>query len=294
MQEIIVKNWKLVQPESLEGHWITAKELGTHLGYAEPGDAVTRIYKRHQEAFRDEIDTCTVNLTVQLQTRSMRVFSERGVLKVIRYSNTEVADAVMDEVFDVYLAVRKKAKDREGSLVPTASDVLADWLKASALLKVPEHLAQVEAIKATKIKTGIDYASLLLVAPAQDDVPDEEIYLEVTKIGQLLGLGDRKGAEVNKFLKKKGLQKKVSKLWEATADGKKHSQNHQWFSDGCSGFNLKWRVSLVKSLWEKHEKEKKDNEEKKKEEEERILAALPRQETIFNMLAPDLKMRNIF
>jgi prophage antirepressor-like protein len=281
MNEIIVKNWKLVQPEKLEGHWMTGEEIGKHLGYSEPRVAINKIFNRHEAKFKYGMDVSDTKLVSEAGIRNTRVFSERGVLKVIRYSNTKVADAVMDEVFDVYLAVREKAKERAISpQLPSpereAASVISGWMLIAKEFEVPRHLAQIEAVKAAKIKTGVDCAPLLLIAPAQDDVPDEEIYLEVTKIGQLLGLGDRKGAEVNKFLKKKGLQKKVGKLWEATATGKKHSQNHQWFKEGCSGFNLKWRASLVKTLWEENEKEK--------EEEKRILAALPRQETIYDIL----------
>lgn len=179
------------------------------MGYADPRKAVNTIYERHKEFFREDIDKGDLSLRSAGGAQNTRVFSERGVLKVLRYSNTEMANAVMDEVFDVYLAVRKKAKEQAASLAPTASGILADWLKMAALLEVPKHLAQVEAVKATKAKTGVDCSPLLLVAPAQDNIPNDEIYLEVSKIGEQIG---ESGQKVNNFLAEQGLQWKEGKV----------------------------------------------------------------------------------
>lgn len=104
------RNWNLITGiENLKGVWVTAEELGTHLEYEDsPGDAVNKIYHRHQKAFKPKIDTWTVNLTVQGQARKVRIYSERGSLKVVRYSNTEVSDEIMDHVFDVFLQAKRE------------------------------------------------------------------------------------------------------------------------------------------------------------------------------------------
>lgn len=108
MSEIVINNWKLLSnPNGLNGEWVTAGEIGKHLGYADPGDSINKIYERNRDFFKDGVDTCTVKLTVQTQAREVRIFSERGTLKVLRYSKTELADKVMEEVFDVFLAARK-------------------------------------------------------------------------------------------------------------------------------------------------------------------------------------------
>ena len=46
-----------------------------------------------------------------------------------------------------------------------AAGVLTGWLQAADLLRVPSHLAQIEAVKAAEQKTGIDFAPLLLMSP---------------------------------------------------------------------------------------------------------------------------------
>lgn len=253
MQKLTVGNWDLIKLENLEGHWITGEEIGRHLGYSEPARSVSNLYSRHIDSFKEGIDTCVIKLMTQLQARNIRIYSQRGVLKVIRHSNTDVADKVMDEVFDVYLAVREKAKVQEVFKVPEsseleASSVLTGWMVAAQALEIPKYLAQVEAIKATKVKTGIDYTSLLLLAPAQDNIPDEVKFLEVTEIGKQLGISAK---AVNSFLKGQDLQYKLGNVWKAIGDGEKYSQSHQWFNGKKSGFNLKWNVKFVKQLWNK-------------------------------------------
>jgi prophage antirepressor-like protein len=172
--EIAINGWSLVRPENLEGHWMTGEEIDKHLGYAEPRVAINVLYNRHEANFKIGIDVGDIKLISPGGMQNTRIFSERGVLKVIRYSNTEVADAVMDEVFDVYLAVRKKAKEQAAPIAPvpnllptpeeTAAGILSGWMRASRELEVPKHYAQTEATKAARLKTGVDYAPLLLAA----------------------------------------------------------------------------------------------------------------------------------
>jgi prophage antirepressor-like protein len=252
--QIAINGWSLVSSGGLEGHWMTGEEIGKHLGYSEPRDAVNVLYNRHKNSFKDGVDTCTLKLKVQLQARDTRIFSERGVLKVIRYSNTEVANAVMNEVFDVYLAVRKKAKEQTAPMVPTvpvtiedkATNIISNWMQVATIFKAPEHYAQAEATKAARLKTGVDYTPLLLAAPAQDDIPEEDMALEVSEIGDRLEMS---GQGVNEFLGDQHLQYKKGKVWEATAEGKRHSQAHHWVAGNKSGYNLKWKFTFIKTLW---------------------------------------------
>lgn len=106
--DLMINNWKiLVNPNGLFGEWLTADEIGTHLGYAEPSRSVNNLYERNSSFFKDGVDTCVIKLMTQSQVRDVRVFSERGTLKILRYSKTDLADQVMEEVFDVFIQVRK-------------------------------------------------------------------------------------------------------------------------------------------------------------------------------------------
>lgn len=69
--------------------WLTAKEIGLCLGYADAnaGTGITNLYNRHADEFTDA-DTCTISLMAQGQKREVRVFSETGCNKLGFFSNT--------------------------------------------------------------------------------------------------------------------------------------------------------------------------------------------------------------
>jgi len=124
MQDLVIskngKDWKLLSGiDKIEGAWITAEELGKHLGYSEPRKAVIKIYERFSENFENKRDSAVVKLTTaqkaisglpsnRKQTQNTRIFSERGALKIIRHSETPEADKIMDCVFDVFLEANRK------------------------------------------------------------------------------------------------------------------------------------------------------------------------------------------
>ena len=149
--EIMVNNhkWHVEHnPGNLQGAWVTAEELGKHLGY-EDHRSINKIYKRHREGFINKVDTFVVKLAPNPINSNVggnpntRVFSERGVLKVIRYSDTEVADRIMDEVFDVFLAVKKQQKKeytKQKMLELFIREMPANWTKA-----FPDHFMEAVA-----------------------------------------------------------------------------------------------------------------------------------------------------
>lgn len=69
--------------------WLTAEQAGRCLGYAEANarQGIINIYNRHADEFT-EADTCEINLISQGQTRTMRVFSDTGCIKLGFFSNT--------------------------------------------------------------------------------------------------------------------------------------------------------------------------------------------------------------
>lgn len=159
MQELLVKKcgveWNLLgEPAGVTGHWITAEELGIHLGYADPRKAINNIFSRHVDFFKDKVDTFVLKLRTTYasgktgslidQVCETRIFSERGALKVVRYSNTEMADQIMDQVFDIFLSVKDALNKEE------------DYLKAQRQL---EDIRQAEKEAFEKLKDIIAVAS---------------------------------------------------------------------------------------------------------------------------------------
>lgn len=127
-----------------------------------------------------------------------------------------------------------------------AREVIEDGMAIAALFGVPEHYAQIETVKEARRLTGVDYSQLLLQAPAQDDVQDDEVMLEPSQLAPMLGLNN--GTDVNRLLSAIGLQKRVKNQWEPTSEGEAHCHRHAWVKGSKSGYNYKWNLKAIKDL----------------------------------------------
>lgn len=125
--------------------------------------------------------------------------------------------------------------------------VIRAKLSVAELFECPKHLAQIEAVKAALAETGIDHSSMLSIAPAQSNIPDNEVMLEPTEIGRHLN-PQISARTVNKRLCDAGLQVKTDHGFEATHSGQKMSTRHAWKRWNKTGYNLKWKLSAVKSI----------------------------------------------
>jgi phage anti-repressor protein len=157
------------------------------------------------------------------------------------------------EAREYFLACERKAK--EAAVLPLqvaqppeqlASTILRAELEIAALLEVPKHIAQVEAVKAVERRTGIDYSVYLLSAPAQSNIPAEEIMYEPNDMARVIGLVD--GAQFNLWLKNGGYQVKTAEGWVPTEAGAPYCVTHQWKTQYKTGQNLKWSKKFVLSL----------------------------------------------
>jgi prophage antirepressor-like protein len=159
--QIAVNGWNLVSSDDFEGHWMTGEEIGKHLGYSEPRKSVNNIYERHKDSFKKAIDVSDISLVTEAGPRTTRVFSERGTLKVIRYSNTEVADKVMEEVSDLYLAVRKISSSGKACVEfpeVKAAKMCAQLMSTAMKIGMTRTQAREATIEKVKSLTGVDLA----------------------------------------------------------------------------------------------------------------------------------------
>ena len=122
------------------------------------------------------------------------------------------------------------------------------WLEAASdLFVVPLHIAQQEGVKMITARHGIDFAPLLLAAPAQTGIPDADVMLEPTQLAQALGVESARA--MNLLLQRWGLQiRHTTAGWVATPAGAKISTRHAWVSGAKSGYNLKWRLDAVQTI----------------------------------------------
>ncbi len=153
-----------------------------------------------------------------------------------------------NEVRDYFIACEKKLK--EVITLPsniTNRQVIALDVKAlqdiANIFGVPEHLAQVEIVKDIRKDYGVDLSNYLLQAPAQNNIKDEDMFLEPEDLGKLFRITAQ---DMNKRLRDLGLQYKEDGRWCPTEKGKRYCAKHQWSTQYKSGYNWKWNVKAVK------------------------------------------------
>lgn len=152
------------------------------------------------------------------------------------------------------MRIIKRWQDLESTLsLPTPTDprflaplLLKADLEVSALLGIPLHLAQVEAVKVVMHETGVDYLPRLALAPAQSNIPEDSLMLEPADLAKRLGI--KNGEEVNRWLARMGLQEKSGNSWVPTAKAEGKCAPHQWRTQYKSGYNLKWSVAFIQSF----------------------------------------------
>lgn len=108
MQYLTNNGWNLISDiDGLEGEWITAEELGKHLGYEDPRKSVNNIYDRHREAFENRVDTFVIKLmSNSAGNPNVRIFNQNGSLMITCYSDTKEAIRVKKEMIAAFVAVK--------------------------------------------------------------------------------------------------------------------------------------------------------------------------------------------
>ena len=240
------KSIRVVTDENGEPLFV-GKDVCDALGYKDPTTAI-RSHCRGVQKLHPIPDSLG-------RTQDARVIAEPDVLRLIVNCTLPAAAAFERLVFEEILPTIRKtgsysvhAKDQPIALPASvaAAHIKAE-LELAALFGVPLHLAQVEAVKTVKADTGYDASRFLLLAPAQTDIPQDEMRLEPTELGKKFGMS---AVAINKLLEAAELQKKVDGSWEPTGEGKLYASSHQWKVGNKSGYNLKWNVSRVRRLVE--------------------------------------------
>lgn len=128
-----------------------------------------------------------------------------------------------------------------------AAGCVRAFLSVADMFKVPTHLAQIEAVKETHTKTGVDFSNVLRLSPAQDNIKPEEEMLEPSDLAEHFGL--KSGQEMNMLLVAAGLQVKgENSEWQPTPAAEGMSTRHAWKKGSKSGYNRKWKISLVREV----------------------------------------------
>jgi phage anti-repressor protein len=176
----------------------------------------------------------------------------RGNVEVTSYAlSTDDAKffvaSYRNEVGKAYLRFliqcEKALMQRDRSPYVPVAPALRDALEAYSLLGAPLHLVQIEAVKRVKQQTGQDLTSGLAIAPAQQRIPDEDIFLAPTELAPHLGL--QSAIAVNRALERAGLQVRRNGEWFPTEEASGLFFRQSWTRGSKSGYNLRWRLSAI-------------------------------------------------
>lgn len=236
--------------------WFVLRDVLAALGSStRPADAKTSIEQALGKG---------VVIDYPLQTaggpQQTTLVSENAAVFLVANSRTEQGQILSRWIYlEVIPSIRKTGKyEVNHPAQPAATqeraalDIVKSRLEVAELFQVPLHMAQVEAAKAALMHTGVDYAPLLSHAPAQNNIPPENVMLEPADLAARFnitwGTGTPNGAAVNELLRRHGYQEKVCGAWKPTEQGVPYSSQHQWTKGPKSGFNYKWSVPLVEYL----------------------------------------------
>lgn len=251
MNEIQVFNFeshnvRTVIGENGEPKFVAADVAGA-LTISRTDDAVSRLDD-------DEKDTAIIRTPGGDQR--MTVITESGLYNLIFTSRKEEAKRFKKWVTaEVLPTIRKTGQYAVATPQPQPTlsifkpevEELRSYLETCNLFLIPVHMAQVEAVKHVRLACGVDYSNLLKIAPAQQNLEIEDVYLEPTELGKKLGHTPMK---MNLVLCNLGLQEKTVSGWEPTTAGKQICTIHQWANGSKSGVNLKWKLSAVRAMAE--------------------------------------------
>ena len=136
--------------------WFVAYDVATALGYANATDAAAQ-YGNHFSYFSslDELDNM----------KDVRIISERGVFRLIMGS----ASLPSSNSFEHWMFEKVLPSIRKTGIFFVRDDVYSDpalvtlhqFLEAASLLKVPDDLARIEAVKEVIESHDVDFSRLL-------------------------------------------------------------------------------------------------------------------------------------
>lgn len=127
------------------------------------------------------------------------------------------------------------------------------FMAVATMMGLPTSLALAESARRVKKEHGVDLVPLLTMSNVQDNIPDRDVCLEPTELAKRLGFTSARA--MNTKMASLGLQEPSRSIealtdWTPLGEARKHAFTHQWTKDDKHGYNLKWRLSFVRSALE--------------------------------------------
>lgn len=250
-----------------------AKDVAMALGYAKPANAISQWCKHpkylKELAFSEGQQKQELMTGIHSETV---LIPESDLYRLTLKSQLESAERFQDWVVEEVLpSIRKTGQYRaSGGVAPPpqmlvlpeqkAEAALHSYMNVAALLAVPTHICQREAVKAVAKNYGVDFLPLLQHSAHQDHIQEKEMWLEVSDAAELLGVtsgslgmrGRGAGNELNLALCYVGWIERARGnsvvRWVPTKEGEKHCYRHHWDRNGKDGYNLKWKLSSLRDM----------------------------------------------
>ncbi len=184
--------------------YMSRTQIGYALQYKNPQDAIKKIHLRHYEKLQQRyVEVVGDNLSPRPRDlgkkTSIFMYDERGILDVIRWSTTEVADQYFDWVYDIIQSIKKN-----GYYIASEKD--NKWLG------VRNESKQARRYETDQIKLFVEYAK------EQGSKNADLYYMIFTKlINSKVGLhgGQRDDISQETLLELKSLETLVKmKIWK--------------------------------------------------------------------------------
>ena len=205
-------------PQEKWDFWATREQIGKFLGYDKPRIAISNIHKRNK-ARLDKFSTVIKLSTVEggrEVTRSVIVYSFKGLLKICRFSTQPNANKVIDILWDVAYEIASK-----GYYVHPAVQLQIDEMrKQNDLLR--EKVTLLEGQNQALMKHIQENASFTLLGQAITPVKAVVSFGEGAKLFSQHGIKTGQNRLIKTARETKMLAKRK---------GRQHNQPTQWAID---------------------------------------------------------------
>lgn len=138
--------------------WLTARDVGVCLGYADPSRKVIHLYHRHADEFGPE-DTGVLNLGTPGGEQQTRIFSQTGCILLAMFANTARARD--------FRAWAKKVLAREAAAVPPVPVVPPPRVTRRVERLILEAYVRGESQQALARQFGIAKATVSMIIGAR-------------------------------------------------------------------------------------------------------------------------------
>lgn len=232
--------------------FMTRKQIGEALEYADPQKAIDKIHTRHDKRLKQFSTTVKLGVVEGKRTvqRDTVIYSAKGIYEICRRSEQPKADAFYDFVYDLLERLRKG----ELKVVQTEPKLPSDYKEA--LLALLEQVEQNEQLEIENKMYQQQVADMQPKVTYVDEVLKCTDLLVTTQIAEDYGMS---AIAFNKLLHEHGVQYKLNDQWllysKFKGQGYTKSETKEYPKpDGSKGVRLhtKWtqkgRLFLYETL----------------------------------------------